>query len=72
LVNEAPLPIAPAFPEERQGLDSPLAAERLTAVRQLTQTHPISKSTLLRLAKMAVEDDNPQVREEAKAIVRRS
>ncbi|MDA0245098.1 MAG: hypothetical protein OT477_16900 [Chloroflexi bacterium] len=72
LAQEEPLPIAPAPHEERPHLDSPLAAERLTAVRQLAQTHPVSQRNLVRLAQMAVEDDDPQVREEAKAIVRRS
>lgn len=72
LAQEEPLPIAPAPREAGPNLDSPLATERLTAVRQLAQTHPVSQRNLVRLAQMAVEDDDPQVREEAKAIVRRS
>ena len=72
LASDVPLAVAPAFRVQGQGLDSPVARERLAAVRQLAQTSRLSQKNLTRLAQMAVEDEDPQVREETKAIVRRS
>jgi hypothetical protein len=55
-----------------QQLNSPLRYERLTAVFALAKLDALPADVYGRLAQMAVEDDDPQVREEAKAIVRRS
>ena len=51
-------------------LDSPSPKERLAAVRQLATASQLSLESLQKLATLAVEDEDPQVREEAKAIVR--
>ena len=53
-------------------LNSPLRYERLTAVLALKQFEQLPAEVYGRLALIAVEDDYPPVREEAKAIVRRN
>jgi hypothetical protein len=52
-------------------LNSPLRYERLTAVLALRQFEQLPAEVYGRLALIAVEDDYPPVREEAKAIVSR-
>ncbi|MDA0245234.1 MAG: hypothetical protein OT477_17605 [Chloroflexi bacterium] len=56
----------------RPALDSFTASERLAAVRELATHTQISHELRAQLAQMAVNDEDAQVREEAKAIVRRN
>ncbi|MDA0245233.1 MAG: hypothetical protein OT477_17600 [Chloroflexi bacterium] len=51
-------------------LKSPFRFARLAAVRELATHKQISDEVRAKLAQMAVDDEDPQVRDEAKTIVR--
>ena len=51
-------------------LNRPLGFTRLAAVRELATHKQISDEVRAKLAQMAVDDEDPQVRDEAKTLVR--